>query len=430
MLFATLGREPTAAELQFARDKELYARMTAMYGSPPTDAEFAAARDAELILRLTASLGREPTEEEIAAARDADIRLRLTTALGREPTEVEMEAAREAALQERLLGTMGRPPTLLELEAAREASIKARLRAELGREPTEAEMEASREAALHASLVAKLGREPTQAELQMRRAQSKKLLVKLDGGAEAHAAASEEVAARKQRKAALKRHAAAVLANQLQREHMRYLGLLPQLSPRDSSEMQLCNSARRALLQSRMERQHQSRSARLGQLSPSNKGFAARTGAGTSYDDATAVAAWRLSSSVADVSRQLPKLPVSGPAAVMTSSRNLQPSPRPSLRPSPRPTAVSPTSFSRILQDTCKPSLQHTSPTRASFLSRSPRFGVPTEVQVPRDEVTLPAHGLEHGPVNGRSALSPSPYEPLRGWGGSPEQQRMRIEAG
>ena len=70
--------------------------------------------------RLEASLGRAPTAEEVEASREGEMRVRLAASLGREPSADEVEAARELAVQQRLRGALGRPPTLVEQEAARD----------------------------------------------------------------------------------------------------------------------------------------------------------------------------------------------------------------------------------------------------------------------------------------------------------------------
>ena len=274
------GREPTEDEVAAARERELRARLTAKNGSPPSDAELAAAQDAALRERLIAQLGREPTDAEMAAARDDELRVRLRRQLGREPTDEEMAISREAAVQEVLKGKLGRPPTLLEQEAAREEALIARLRAENGgKEPTEEQMARAREEAIKKELRRQLGREPTEEEVQQKARQREKLLLKLEaqgarpgragglGGGSAHGgrsrshatslmAAQAAAEARRQRATELKRHAAAVLANQLHKEHMRALGLLPPpcdhpLLQESAAEALLVDAARRALLRSR-----------------------------------------------------------------------------------------------------------------------------------------------------------------------------------
>ena len=90
---------------------------------------------------LAASLGAEPTQAELDEARDEALRARLRLELGREPTDEEMDAARERELRERLTAKNGgRRPRQEQVEAARREAAKAKLATQLGRDPTDAEL--------------------------------------------------------------------------------------------------------------------------------------------------------------------------------------------------------------------------------------------------------------------------------------------------
>ena len=61
-------------------------------------------REREIRSELQASMGREPTEAELAAARDERARQQLRSELGRPPTELEVEEAKHAARTDRCVG--------------------------------------------------------------------------------------------------------------------------------------------------------------------------------------------------------------------------------------------------------------------------------------------------------------------------------------
>ncbi|KAL1523036.1 hypothetical protein AB1Y20_017998 [Prymnesium parvum] len=163
-------------------DWQIKRRLRASLGHEPSAAEVAAERDTELVLKVSRGLGRDPNPIEVVAAREASLKQRLNVILGRRPKESELAAARDEALKNLLTVKLGRPPTAEELAAARETNLKWRYVAKFGRQPEWVDMVLAREADMKLRLKAALGRVPNDAELALTREEDLRLRLKAIGG--------------------------------------------------------------------------------------------------------------------------------------------------------------------------------------------------------------------------------------------------------